>query len=194
MFRFLKERSYEIVKMFVDQIAIAIFGIALAIATGSKSTSTDLTNYQPATLQIVTSVFAVLFYLFLIFTMLWDLGAKDASRFKRGDPGVSRLTGLYMGLAASTVNFLLAVCIALGNFLSDFPFFSKLGGVSATIALLIEGMYTGVLAIRVNNIPLNSQWFMWFLIMIPMILTASLGYLAGLHELHLFKPSPQNRR
>ncbi len=194
MFRVLKERSYEIVKMFINQIAIAIFGIALSIATGSKSTSTDLTGYQPATLQIITSVFAVLFYLFLIFTMMREIGAKDASRFKHGETGISRLTGFYMGIAASSVNFLLAIFITLGTVFSAIPFFSKLGGISATIALLIEGMYTGLLAIRVNDIPLNSLWFMWFLIMIPMILTSTLGYLAGIHEFHLFKTFSGQKR
>lgn len=193
MFEFLKDRSYDIVKMFLYQIAIALFGISLAIATGSKSTSTDVTAVQPATLQIVTSIFSILFYLFLIYNLLWNIGAKDAHRFARKEPGVYRLSGLYMGLAASVVNVLIAVLITLGNLLSDVPFFSNAGGVAATAGLLIEGMYTGLLAIRVGGIPLNSVWSMWFIIILPMIVTASLAYFAGLHEFRFFKTIDKNQ-
>ncbi len=194
MSHFWKEHSYDIVKMFLYQIAIAIFGISLALATGSKSTSVDTTGQQPATLQIVTSIFSIAFYLFLICHSMWELGAKDSARIARGEPGGSRLTGLYMGLTASSVNFLIAVCITLGTFLSDIPFFSNVGAGAATLGLLIEGMYTGLLAIRVGDIPLNSMWFMWFIIMIPMIVAAALSYFAGTHNFCLFKPnSPQNK-
>ena len=193
MFGFLKDRSYDIVKMFLYQIAIALFGISLAIATGSKSTSTDTSAFQPATLQIVTSVFSILFYLFLIYNLLWNIGAKDAHRFARKEPGVYRLAGLYMGLAASVVNVLIAILIMLGNLLSSVPFFSNAGGIAATLGLLIEGMYTGLLAIRVGGVPLNSLWPMWFVIILPMIATASLAYFAGLHEFRIFAPVDKNQ-
>lgn len=188
MLHFLKERSYDITRMFLYQIAIAVFGISLAFATGSKSTDVSIT--QPATLQIVTSVFSILFYLFLICYLMWELGEKDAGKIERGEPGASRLTGLYMALVASATNFLVAVCITLGTFLSHIPFFSNLGGGAAFVGLVSEGMYTGLLAIRVNDTPLNSMWFMWFLIMIPMIVAASLSYFAGTHDFHLFKTKP----
>ena len=188
MFGIFKDRSYDIVKMFLYQIAIAIFGISLAIATGSKSTSTDTTSFQPATLQIVTSVFSILFYLFLIYNLLWNMGAKDAGRIARKESGNSRLLGLYMGLAASAVNFVIAVFIMLGNLLSDVSFFSNAGGIAATVGLLAEGMYTGLLAIRVGGVALNSIWLIWFIIPLPMIVTASLAYLAGSYEFRIFAP------
>lgn len=180
MLRFLKERSYDIVKMLIYQIAIALFGISLAIATG-----------EMATLQTATSILSVVFYLVLIYIMMWDLGYKDSGRISRGEEGSSRLTGLYMGLAASIPNFLLAVFITLGTFVSDVTFFSNLGAGSALIALLIEGMYTGLLAIRVGDVPLNSVWFMWFLVIIPLIVTASIGYYAGTKEFKIFKTAPK---
>ena len=51
---FFERYFYNSVKMFVRQIAISIFGLMIAIATSG-------------TLSIVTSVFAALFYLFLIY-------------------------------------------------------------------------------------------------------------------------------
>ena len=193
MLGFLKDRSYDIVKMFLYQVAIALFGISLAIATGSKSTSVNTATFQPATLQIVTSVFSILFYLFLIYNLMWNIGAKDAGRIARKESGATRLAGLYMALAASVVNFLIAIFILLGNLLSHISFFSNAGGIAATVGLLIEGMYTGLLAIRVGGVPLNSLWPMWFVIMLPMIVTASVAYFAGTHEFRFFKPIEKNR-
>ena len=194
MLAFLKERSYDIVKMFIHQVALALFGISLAIATGSKSTSPDLTGYQPTPLQIITGIFSVVFYLFLIGHLVWEIGVKDKGRISRGETKASRYTGLYLGLAASSLNFLIAVFITLGNFLSHIPFFSHLGAGAATAGLLSEGLYMGLLAIRVNDIPLNSMWFMWFVIMLPMILTSTFAYIAGTHELCFFKPKTQNKQ
>ncbi len=176
MFSFLKERSYDIVKMFVDQIALSLFGISLAIASPGL------------TLRVVTGIFSVVFYLFLICHLVWTIGYKDKGRVARGEAPASRFTGLYLGLAASSLNFLIAIFITLGTFLSHVPFFSNVGGASITAGLLLEGMYMGLLAIRVNDIPLNSMWFMWFIITIPMILTSTLAYIAGTHELCFFKP------
>ena len=113
---------------------------------------------------------------------------KDANRISENPTKPSRLTGLYMGLAASSLNFLIAVFISLGNFLSHIPFFGTLGAGAVTAGLLTEGMYMGLLAIRVNDVPLNSMWFMWFVIMIPMILSSTLAYIAGTREFYFFKP------
>ena len=190
MLTFLKERSYDIVKMFIYQIALSLFGMSLALATGSRSASADPASYQPSVLQIATGIFSIAFYLFLVCYFMWELGAKDASRIERGEKSYTRLTGLYMALAASTVNALVAVCITLGNFLSNVSFFSTLGGGAAVVGLLTQGMYMSILSIRVGENPLNSMWFVWFLTMIPMIVSASLAYYAGTRDFHLFKPKP----
>ena len=190
MLAFLKEHSYNIVKMFIYQIAISLFGMSLALATGSKTASAELVGYQPSTLQIVTSIFSIAFYLFLVCYFMWELGTKDMSHIHRAEKGFSRLTGLYMALAASTVNFLVAVFISLGNLLSHIPFFSNLGGGAAVVGLLTQGMYMGILSIRINENPLNSMWFVWFLTMIPMIVSASFAYYAGTRDFHLFKVKP----
>ena len=180
MLHFLKERSYDIVKMLLYQIAIALFGISLAIATGGI-----------AALQLATSILSILFYLILIYIMMWELGAKDAGCIKRGEAGATRLTGLYMALIASIPNFLLAIFISLGTFLSNIPFFGNLGAGSATVALLVEGMYTGLLAIDVGGVPLNSMWFMWFLIILPLLATATVAYYAGTKEFKIFPTPPK---
>lgn len=173
MLLFLKKRSYDIVKMFINQLALSIFGNALALATGETMSG----------LRIATSLFSVGFYLFLIYIMLWDLGAKERHRLERGEEGQTKLSGLYMALVASAPNLLLAILVAAGTFL---PALGNVGGACKLIALFLEGMYTGLLAIPVGGTPLHSTWFVYFLLPIPLIATATVAYLAGTKEFRIF--------
>lgn len=173
MLLFLKKRSYDIVKMFINQLALSIFGNALALATGENMSG----------LRIATGIFSVGFYLFLIYIMLWDLGAKEHHRLERGEEGQTKFTGLYMALVASAPNMILAVLVTLGTFL---PALGNVGGACKLIALFLEGMYTGLLAIPVGGAPLHSTWFIYFLLPLPLIATAMVAYIAGTKEFRIF--------
>ena len=160
--------------MFVTQLAISLFGLALAFAV----------PVNHAALRIGTSVFAVLFYLFLIYTRLWEIGYKDHNAFKRGERGLSRLEGVYMGLAANAINFIVAILI-LAGWLSANVTIDAIAGGATLVALLSEGMYIGILSSAVNGVTLNTVWFMYFVITLPMIVASAAGYLAGSHDFKL---------
>jgi len=177
MLNFLKKRSYDLVTMFVTQIALSIFGLALSLAVPTT---------QP-TLRIVTSVFSVLFYLFLIYTKVWDLGYKDMKALNRGDAGYSRLEGLYLGIGASSVNFIVAILNTL-IYIHKNDITSGMSGVSRIITLLTEGMYTGILATKINGVELFKFAPMYFAILIPLIITSMIAYYAGSKDFKLFSP------
>ena len=59
MKKFFIEHSYDMVKMFLNQFAIAVLGMVLALATAMA---------ENALLKNITSVGAILFYLFLSFS------------------------------------------------------------------------------------------------------------------------------
>lgn len=180
MFNFLKDRSYEIVKMFINQVAIGIFGLSISLATAT------IDDEAGTSLKIITSVFAILFYLFIIYNMVRSLGYRDSGRINRGEDGASKYTGLYLGLAASTLNFLFAIFIMLAHLTEGVKILSWLGGVSAFINLITEGMYIGLLSMNVGGAPLNSYWPVYFVILIPMIVTSTLAYLAGVYDVKIF--------
>ena len=175
MITFLKKRSYDVVCMFVTQLAISLFGLALAFAV----------PVNQAALRIGTSVFSVLFYLFLIYTRVWELGYKDCYAFKRGESGLSRLEGLYMGLAANAINFIVALLILIGWFSTN-GVLDAIAGGATVVALLTEGMYIGILSTTVGGTALNAIGYIYFVITVPMIITSSLAYLAGSHDFKLF--------
>lgn len=174
MKEFFKTRSYEMVRMFLNQFATAIFGLVLALAAG-RAGSVALRN--------ITSACAIVFYLFLLYSMTWELGFADRAAVVSGRKPAKPWTGVLMSVCANAINWLLAVFIMLGNLFSNVPFFSSLGGFAAPAAHILEGMYTGLLANSVGGNPLNSYWWLYFLLPIPAIVISGLSYLLGLKDI-----------
>ena len=69
----------------------------------------------------------------------------------------------------------------------DVAFLSSLGGISATVALLVEGMYTGLLSLDLMGAPINSYWMTYFIITLPSLLTVFAGYLLGVKNITFTK-------
>ena len=176
MKRFLERYSYDCVKLLLDQIAIALFGIGLALASGMAKNDA---------LQIGTSVCSVIFYLFLVYTVMWSVGAKDRITIDLGKMKRSYFTPVKMWLLANSLNLLLAVFIMLGMMLSDIKVFSSIGGVSSVIALLIEGMYSGLMTLDfIAGVPLNSLWPTYFIITLPALAVEFVAYVLGINNIH----------
>ncbi len=178
---FFRERSYDAVKLLVMQCAISMFGLVLTLAAGTVES--DL-------IRIGCSILSILFYLFLIYTGIWDVGAKDCVSVEYGHRAYRPLTGLWIALLANAWNFLLAFGITLGTLCSDSALFGSIGGGSKFIALVTQGMYTGVLAIQIGDVSLNAMVWPYFLTPLPAILTAAAAYYFGLKNkrfTHLFE-------
>ncbi|NLW74772.1 MAG: hypothetical protein GX057_07835 [Clostridiales bacterium] len=172
MKHFFKEYSYYSFKMFLNQFAIALMGLVLALAFGMSENHTG---------QVLSSVFAVVFYLFLIYYMTWEIGAKDGIRVEHGRKKARPLTGLYMSLIANSPNFVLAV---LAAFIKPF----------GSIAIILQGMYAGILTIKYKTgivdgelveLPLNDAWWSYFLIILPALLVSMISYILGTKNIGL---------
>ena len=177
MKRFFSMHSYEMVKMFLNQFATAIFGFALVLAAGSA---------KNVVLRNVSSGFAILFYLFLLYTMTWEIGFRDRVPTETGRIKKNRFTGTLISLCANIPNFVFAVFIMLATLL-NVPAISSIGGACSFLALTLEGMYTGLLANHVAGAALNSYWFVYFLLPLPAILISTLAYNMGLNDVKFTK-------
>ena len=171
MTSFLKKYSYIIVKLFLNQFAIALFGMALALACGKAGNNG---------LLVVTGIASVIFYLFLQYAVMWEVGAKD------GISAVARKTsrGLWRG-------FVIALCANALNLLLALIILPRAFGVAATassvaqlIALVLQGMYMGLLAQPVGGAQLNTYVWPYFVIVIPAIVVAGVAYILGSYNLH----------
>ena len=165
--------------MFVNQIAISIFGLMLSMAT---------TNAQSSVLSIVVSAFAILFYLFLLYTLVWEIGAKDKIAVDYGKKQYKMMTGLWMSMVANIPNILLAVAFAICRIFASNAAVAKVGGVISAIANVLQGMYFGM----ISNITLPSgrlmshMWWAYFIIIIPALATSFLAYFLGHKDFRIF--------
>ena len=188
MKEFFKRYSYESVHLFLNQVAIGLFGLVLALAAGMAESST---------LRTVTSVFAILFFLFLQFSCTWRVGAEDRLSIDLGKRKKDLSVPFKMWLLANSLNFLLALLISLGVWFSDIKAFSSIGGVATAIKYIIEGMYAGVLSLHVGGAALNSYWFMHFLTTVPSFFAIFASYLCGLNNINfggLFSPNAAQKK
>ena len=169
---FLHNYSYSTVKMFVNQFAISLFGAMLSMAS---------TAAENNTLSIVLSVLAVIFYLFLIYALVWEIGAKDRISVDIGKKKYRPHTGLLLALVANIPNFIIALMFTVGApFNQTYGWAGNLCGVASFLTMLLEGMYLGITTtLTVAGKALNLQWWSYFLITVPMILVSWVAYYLG---------------
>lgn len=99
-----KENSYDIVRLYVNQLGIMIFSMLLYTAVGSFENE-SLSN----SLSIFVSVFSICFYLVLVYYAVWEIGAKDKIRIDGGRMEPCKNKGLVMSLFANVPNFVLGL-------------------------------------------------------------------------------------
>lgn len=171
---FLKNHSYDIVTMLLNQIVIALFGFCLVLAT-MKIDNDLLRNF--------TSIFSILFYLILLYIKAWDIGFADKVSVEQGKKKNIPARGAIISLCANAVNFILAIFVMLRDLLPEVSLIDSVGGVAQAICVFIQGMYTGILVNPVGGAPLNTYWFVYFLTPIPAIVVSGLAYYFGLRDL-----------
>lgn len=172
MKEFFHKYSYSIVKMLVNQFAISIFGSVLAMATASADNDV---------LSIVVSIGAIMFYLFLLYVMTWEIGAKDRVSVDIGKKEYKPLTGAWLSLVANIPNFIIAIAFTIGVIVkSDMTRF-----ISRLAYIITEGMYLGLLSTlpigwQANGVPpLHDYAIFYFIITLPAIITCALAYFLG---------------
>ena len=180
---FFRRYSYSMIKMFVNQFAISIFGLVLALA---------ITSADNSVLTMIVGIFAVCFYMFLIYTMTWEIGAKDRISVDIGKMAYQPHTGLIISLVANIPNILIAILYAFATpFSANHEWAGGMCAVLSVIADLVEGMYRGVLSVIHLPGTQNSiimAWWSYFLIILPALITSWVAYFAGFKNFRMLAP------
>ena len=172
---FFERYSYESVRLALNQIAISMFGFALAMTAGKAESDA---------LLLWSSIGSIVFYLALTYGTAHKTGSGDRLSIQYGKIPFRPYLGLVLSLIANSVNLLLAVLITVCQLAE----IGELESISRLIALLIQGMYQGVLAtVSVGGVTLNGIWWSYFVITLPAMLVATLGYIAGAKDFHITK-------
>jgi len=188
--RFLKDNSYDIVRLFINQIGIAIFSFFLYTAVGMIKD--DALEFK---LRIILSVFAIGFYFVLLYTVAWEWGAKEKIRIDAGRAERKPFNGAILSILANVPNFLISLLaiIFLGvNMLGGADGFYTAFVVLNLFIRFLESMYLGAIQGIFSLFKLaGNELFMFetlgFLIM-PLfaVLATHIGYTMGLKEKRIF--------
>lgn len=169
-----KTKGYQIVRLCLYQFGMTLFGLVVAMAT-----------LETEALFIIAGFFSAIFYLYLIYTMVYELGQKDGIRIEAGKREYKPLTGFWMSLAANSLNILLGLLSFVGKIIYDAnraEWAEQLYGVCNTIAKFIQGMYTALLKVF-----LMDESYALLLTPIPAIVVCTLAYILGVKYCHGFK-------
>ena len=180
---FFRRNSYSMIKMFVNQFAISIFGLVLALAT---------TAAENSVLTMIVSGFSICFYLFLIYTMTWEIGAKDRISVDIGKLPYRPHTGLWISLIANIPNILIALLYAIATpFNGSQKWAGNMCAIMMLVSGLLEGMYRGLLSVIYlpgTERSLIMVWWSYFLIVLPALLASWIAYFAGFKNFRMLAP------
>ena len=188
MKKFFHDYSYSVVKMLINQIAIAIFGMSLTFATVSAHGDNDSFD----TFTLVVSIFSILFYLFLIYNMAWEIGAKDKISVDVKKKPYRPYLGIILSLLANIPNFILVTVYAIATFSGT----EQLRGIVGLISCFANGMYWGTMIV----FKLQGFWISFLIATIPAIIASGLAYFLGHRNFKFFgfitnkKPTISNER
>ncbi len=121
------------VKLFLNQIAITLFATMVSIAT-----------FSDRKILLAISIFSVLFFLYLNYMSLWEMGSKDQIRVEGGRLKSDSKRGLWLSLGANVPNVLLALLTGIGAFI-DTAFGQGMSMICDIISRFLNNMYFGIM-------------------------------------------------
>ena len=197
MKKFFHDYSYSVVKMFINQIAIAIFGTSLTFAT--VSAHGDSGSFD--TFTLIVSIFSACFYLFLIYNIAWEIGAKDKISVDVNKKPYRPYLGFVLAFLANIPNLILVTIYAATSI-------SGAQGAQAIIRVissLVNGMYFGLMTVvRIpfggEWVQLNAFWVSFLIAVLPAMITSEIAYYLGHRNFKFFgfitnkKPTVSNER
>ena len=197
--KFFKENSYDIVRLFINQIGITIFSFFLYTAVGNFFSDPENRSSIELFILIAISVLATLFYFALIYTVCWDYGAKDKIRIYGNKMELDKFKALKMALIANVINFVLAILSATFRGVYMLGADQGLGVASSTLHVILQfiaSMYHGILQgichpfIENEHLYYLGQEIGYAVIPLLMVLVAHIGYSFGLKDKKIFKSTP----
>lgn len=190
--QFLKENFDNILKLYINQIGVAIFSMFLYTAAGAIDSEYSLIT------KVFISLFSILFYCVLIYNVAWEIGAKDKIRIdaKRLERTPSK--GIKIGLWSNSLNFLvigialiLYVLYAITNVQAFHSIFAILNLIFRFFVSMYLGVIQGICVVFESNEHLYwiSQTVLYIVFSGVSAAIIHLSYILGLKDWRIIKKS-----
>lgn len=213
--RFIKENFHNIVKLFINQIGVAIFAFFLYTAVGMIEDESAKLG-----VNIAVSLVSIIFFCFLLYTVAWDWGAKDKIRIDGGRLEKFKYKGALISLYANVINFLMAMIAFVSilvfmlsqptNQLFDPSLAITLDQVTSSFSLELHSVFN--ILIRALSLAYNGlvrgifsggtnafltflyESAMFFVLPLISVLATHFGYVMGLNEKKIFPSSSKRQK
>ncbi len=194
--RFFRENSDIIVKLYINQIGVAIFAMFLYTAAAAI----DVDGVTSLFIKVGISVFSTIFYFALLYTVAWEVGAKDKIRIDAGRMEEKKIKGLKLGLFANSPNFVF-VGLALVLFViymasgleALYTIFGILNGLFRIFVSMYLGMIQGLTNALGGNLDLTVETILYIAFSAVAAFITYLSYLMGLKDKRLFPTTPNKK-
>lgn len=194
--RFFRENSDIIVKLYINQIGVAIFAMFLYTAAAAI----DVDGIASLFIKVGISVFSTIFYFALLYTVAWEVGAKDKIRIDAGRMEEKKIKGLKLGLFANTPNFVF-VGLALVLFViymasgaeALYTIFGILNGLFRIFVSMYLGIIQGLTDGLDGNLDLAVETVLYLAFSAVAACVTYLSYLMGLKDKRLFPTTPNKK-
>ena len=183
VFSMFREKGPIIRKLLGYQFASAVMGVLLSSSAA-----------QVKWLNLLTSIFATVFYCALIYAAMWELGAKDRIKADGGRLAYEPKTGLVCALGANIPNLILGLIIVIFTAIAiptQMEWAGNVVAVVAPIARLWQGMYNGII---VYLVPLGLKGgaaifstLIYIAITLPAFAVCFFAYLMGFKNKKIFR-------
>ena len=167
---FCKSNSDMIVKLYVHQFGLAVFGFLLYSASSASGN-------KPLVLGL--GIFSAAFYLFLLYVLSWDVGARDKIKIDGGRLKRDNLKGSRVAIIGMLPNLFIATLALVGFIFKGVGAWAKvMYGTCQVIGVYLNVMYLGI--DEYIGFAVNPAYL--YIICLPAILICGLGYYFGSYE------------
>jgi hypothetical protein len=176
MKKFLKENFSMVSKIWANHFGMMVFGLMVSVAAGMLSKQFWGGNRIA---QIIAGAFAVLLYMFLLYTALWEKGASDKIKIDGGRLEKNKLYGMYVSIYANAIFIFIGLLIVLFYHVG----LRDASGVLSVITSFLNGMYS----VFTGMCP---EWFPYIhiIVQIPSIIVCTFSYLLGINGVRYILP------
>lgn len=186
MIRYFKDNLSTISKLFINHVGMTIFGLIVLIT--SRLLSDKIGN---SVVFYIMGAITLLMYFSLLYTAMWERGAKDKIKVDGGRMKYSAFHGLYMYLIANVIAIFLAVMTIFFAFFANDPD-SGIYGVYDVFRLMTHfwgSMYLPVTSIAMSSPVVHS--LLYFAIIMPGAIVSFVSYILGVKGYKCIFPEPK---
>lgn len=186
---FFRENGYMAVKLIVIHIAMSIFALSVYFPFNTTSQGSKTQHF----LALILGIFSIIFYFFMIYQQIWELGAKDELKIVNGKKKAYIGKGFLIGLIAAIPDFIICFGYLIFWFFQSYEWATNGYYLLKLGTTFWEGMFMAVYSVLFNN-----SAYMFIFVPFVSVIFAGISYIFGMKNIRLMpvgdNPEEEERR